>query len=209
MRLIFVRHGETPWNRTLQYQGQAPIPLNERGREQARRAGQRLARSGAVALYSSDLPRAWETAEIIGEYVHLHPIAMPDLREIDVGLWQGLTPIELYQRFPEHMREYDRDPARTVRLGGESYAQLQARVLRAFTQIEAAHRTGETIIVVSHGGSIRALFCHIIGLDLVNFGKLWLDNGSLSEIVRGRSGWRLLRMNDVAHLEDLVVEGGE
>jgi alpha-ribazole phosphatase/probable phosphoglycerate mutase len=96
-----------------------------------------------------------------------------------------------------------------VRLGGESYAQLQARVLRAFTQIEAAHRTGETIIVVSHGGSIRALFCHIIGLDLVNFGKLWLDNGSLSEIVRGRSGWRLLRMNDVAHLEDLVVEGGE
>lgn len=209
MRFILVRHGETPWNRTLQYQGHAPVPLNERGREQARRAAFRLARSGAVAIYSSDLPRAWETAEIIGEHLALRPVAMPDWREIDVGLWEGLTPDELYQRFPDHMREYDRDPAGTVRLGGESYAQLQARVLRAFRQIEAAHQSGETIIVVSHGGSIRALFCHIIGLDLANFGKLWLDNGSLSEIVRGRSGWRLLRMNDVAHLEDLVAEGGE
>lgn len=209
MRLILVRHGETPWNQTLQYQGHAPVPLNERGREQARRAAFRLARSGAVAIYSSDLPRAWETAEIIGEHLALRPVAMPDWREIDVGLWEGLTPDELYQRFPDHMREYDRDPARTVRLGGESYAQLQARVLCAFHQIEAAHQSGETIIVVSHGGSIRALFCHIIGLDLANFGKLWLDNGSLSEIVRGRSGWRLLRMNDVAHLEDLVAEGGE
>ncbi|OAN42804.1 phosphoglycerate kinase [Chloroflexus islandicus] len=209
MRLILIRHGETPWNRTLQYQGHALVPLNERGREQARRAAFRLARSGAVAIYSSDLPRAWETAEIIGEHLSLRPIAMPDWREIDVGLWEGLTPDELYQRFPDHMREYDRDPAGTVRLGGESYAQLQARVLRAFRQIESSHQSGETIIVVSHGGSIRALFCHIIGLDLANFGKLWLDNGSLSEIVRGRSGWRLLRMNDVAHLEDLVAEGGE
>lgn len=209
MRLILVRHGETPWNRTLQYQGHAPVPLNEQGREQARRLAFRLARSGAVAIYSSDLPRAWETAEIIGEQLALRPIAMPDWREIDVGLWEGLTPDELYQRFPDHMREYDRDPARTVRLGGESYAQLQARVLRAFHQIEAAHQSGETIIVVSHGGSIRALFCHIIGLDLANFGKMWLDNGSLSEIVRGRRGWRLLRMNDVAHLEDLIAGGGE
>ncbi|WP_298820862.1 histidine phosphatase family protein [Chloroflexus sp.] len=209
MRLIFVRHGETPWNRTLQYQGHAPVPLNERGREQALRAAQRLMRHGAVALYSSDLPRAWETATIIGMHLKLNPVAMPEWREIDVGLWEGLTPDELYQRFPDHMREYDRDPARTARLGGESYAQLQARVIRAFHRIEASHQAGDTIIVVSHGGSIRALFCHIIGLDLANFGKLWLDNGSLSEIVRGRSGWRLLRMNDVAHLEDLVVEGGE
>ncbi len=209
MRLILVRHGETPWNRTLQYQGHAPVPLNDRGREQAQRAAQRLTRQGAVALYSSDLPRAWETATIIGAHLNLSPIPMPEWREIDVGLWEGLTPEQLYQRFPDHMREYERDPARTVRLGGESYAQLQERVLRAFRQIESRHQSGETIIVVSHGGSIRALFCHIIGLDLANFGKLWLDNGSLSEIVRGRSGWRLLRMNDVSHLEDLVGEGGE
>ncbi|MFV9504413.1 MAG: histidine phosphatase family protein [Oscillochloridaceae bacterium umkhey_bin13] len=209
MRLILVRHGETPWNVTLQYQGQANIPLNERGREQARRAAARVAAYQPVALYSSDLARAWQTAEVIGSVVRLQPQAMPELREIDVGQWEGHTPEELYRRFPEHMAEYRRDPARTVRLGGESYAQLQTRALVALNQIQEQHAYGDVIVAVSHGGTIRALLCHVIGLDLGNFGRMWLDNGSLTELRLGRSGWRLLRLNDNAHVEDLVAEGGE
>jgi broad specificity phosphatase PhoE len=209
MRLILVRHGETPWNVTLQYQGQANIPLNERGIEQARRAAERVRAGGAVALYSSDLARAWQTAAVIGEALGLAPLAVPELREIDVGQWEGLTPEQLYRQFPDHMREYERDPARTVRLGGESYAQLQARALVALNQIYEQHKQGDTIIAVSHGGTIRALLCHVIGLDLINFGKMWLDNGSLTELRYGRNGWRLLRLNDAAHLEGMVAEGGE
>lgn len=209
MRLLLVRHGETPWNVTLQYQGQANIPLNERGFEQARRAAERLRGREAVALYSSDLARAWQTAEVIGQALGLAPVAVPELREIDVGQWEGLTPEELYRQFPDHMREYERDPARTVRLGGESYAQLQARALVALTQIYERHKQGETIVAVSHGGTIRALLCHVIGLDLINFGKMWLDNGSLTELRYGRNGWRLMRLNDAAHLEGMVAEGGE
>ncbi len=79
----------------------------------------------------------------------------------------------------------------------------------ALEKIAAAHRPGETIIAVSHGGTIRALLCHIIDLDLGNFGKMWLDNGSLTEIRYGSHGWRLVRLNDAAHLEGLVAEGGE
>jgi broad specificity phosphatase PhoE len=209
MRLILIRHGETEWNVTLQYQGHAAVPLNERGLEQARIAAQRLRRLDAQALYASDLARAWQTAEVIGRELKLTPKATPELREIDVGQWEGLTPEELYRRFPEHMREFERDPARTVRLGGESYAQLQARALLALQQIEASHQQGETIIAVSHGGTIRALLCHVIGLDLGNFGKMWLDNGSFTELRKSRSGWRLLRLNDAAHLEGTVYEGGE
>jgi alpha-ribazole phosphatase/probable phosphoglycerate mutase len=209
MRLILVRHGETPWNVTLQYQGQGQVPLNERGRQQAHLGAERLRRAGAIALYSSDLARAHETATIIGSALGLTPHLLPDLREIDVGQWEGYTPEELYRRFPDHMREYERDPARTVRLGGESYAQLQQRALRALEQITNAHQPGETIIAVSHGGTIRALLCHVIGLDLINFGKMWLDNGSFTELQYGRNGWRLLRLNDAAHLEGLVAEGGE
>lgn len=209
MRLILVRHGETPWNVTLQYQGQANIPLNDRGFEQARRTGERLRRLGAVALYSSDLARAWQTAEAIGAAAGLTPQPIRELREIDVGQWEGLTPEELYRRFPDHMAEFERDPARTVRLGGESYAQLQARALVALTQIAERHQPGEAIIAVSHGGTIRALLCHVIGLDLAYFGRMWLDNGSLTELRHGRHGWRLTRLNDAAHLEDMVVEGGE
>jgi broad specificity phosphatase PhoE len=209
MRLILVRHGETPWNVTLQYQGQGNVPLNERGREQARRAATRLTRYTVTALYSSDVIRAWETAELIGATLRLTPTPLPELREIDVGQWEGYTPEELYRRFPDHMAEYRRDPARTVRLGGESYAQLQERALVALKQLEERHQGDDVIAAVSHGGTIRALLCHVIGLDLGNFGRMWLDNGSLTELRLGRNGWRLMRLNDNAHVEDMVAEGGE
>ncbi len=209
MRLILVRHGETPWNVTLQYQGHANVPLNERGREQARRAAARLRGLEVRALYASDIARAWQTAEIIGAELGQTPVPMPELREIDVGQWEGLTPEELYRRFPDHMAEYKRDPARTVRLGGESYAQLQTRALVALQRIQETHAQGDIVVAVSHGGTIRALLCHVIGLDLANFGRMWLDNGSLTELRLGRNGWRLMRLNDAAHVEDMVAEGGE
>jgi broad specificity phosphatase PhoE len=209
MRLILIRHGETDWNATLRYQGHANIPLNQQGREQAHKTGVRLARYGATALYTSDILRAAETAEIIGLVNGLKPRPMPNLREIDVGRWEGLTPEELYRRFPEHMAAFDRDPARTVRLGGESYAQLQERSLVALNDIHAAHPGDELVLAVSHGGTIRALLCHIIGLDLAHFGRLWLDNGSLTELRHGAHGWRLVRLNDAAHMEGMVFATGE
>ena len=134
---------------------------------------------------------------------------MPQLREIDVGQWEGYTPEELYRRFPDHMREYERDPARTVRIGGESYAQLQQRALVALTQIEEQHQQGDTVLIVSHGGTIRAVLCHVIGLDLIYFGRMWLDNGSFTELRNGSNGWRLLRLNDAAHLEGTDLASGE
>lgn len=202
MNLLLVRHGETEWNASLRYQGHAQVPLNELGRQQARRAAAHLAALGATALYASDLARAWETATIIGEGLGLVPEAMPDLREIDVGQWEGYTPEELYRRFPDHMQAYDRDPARTVRLGGESYAQLQLRALRALETITERHSSG-TVVAVAHGGTIRALLCHIIGLDLAHFGRMWLDNGSISELRYRKGGWRLLGLNDRCHLQGL------
>ncbi|MFL5805836.1 MAG: histidine phosphatase family protein [Roseiflexaceae bacterium] len=209
MRLILIRHGETDWNATLKYQGHADIPLNEQGCEQARKVGERLSGYDATALYTSDILRAAETAAIIGELTGLTPRPMPRLREIDVGKWEGLTPEELYRRFPEHMAAFDRDPARTVRLGGESYAQLQERALVALNEIHAAHPGDELVLAVSHGGTIRALLCHIIGLDLARFGRLWLDNGSLTELRHGAHGWRLVRLNDAAHMEEMVFAKGE
>ena len=209
MRLLLIRHGETDWNATLKYQGHADIPLNDQGCEQARKVGARVARYGATALYTSDILRAAQTAAVVGEITGLTPRPMPNLREIDVGKWEGLTPEELYRRFPEHMDAFDRDPARTVRLGGESYAQLQERALVALNAIHAAHPGDELVLAVSHGGTIRALLCHIIGLDLGRFGRLWLDNGSLTELRHGAHGWRLVRLNDAAHMEGMAFAKGE
>lgn len=209
MRLILIRHGETDWNVTLKYQGQSQVPLNAQGRRQAELTAERLRRLQATALYASDITRAWETGMIIGAALNITLQPMPELREIDVGQWEGLTPEELYRRFPEHMAEYERDPARTVRLGGESYAQLQSRSLVALKRIQETYKLNDTILAVSHGGTIRALLCHVIGLDLIYFGRLWLDNGSLTELRYKENGWRLVRLNDAAHLEGLTREGGE
>jgi broad specificity phosphatase PhoE len=209
MRLLLIRHGETEWNVSLRYMGQGQVPLNQRGRTQAELLAKRLRPARAGALYTSDLARASETAAILGAALGLKPRPMPELREIDVGQWEGLTPEELYRRFPDHMKEFERDPARTVRIGGESYARLQERALVALNSIKAAHGSDETVLAVSHGGTIRALLCHVIGLDLAFFGRLWLDNGSLSELRHGANGWRLVRLNDAAHLEGQTLARGE
>jgi broad specificity phosphatase PhoE len=201
MRLILIRHCATDPNAALRYGGQASVPLNERGRAQAQATAARLARARAVALYSSDLARAAQTAEIVGAALGLAPQPTPELREIDVGEWEGLAPEELYRRFPDQMQAFARDPQRPVRAGGESYAQLQQRALAALSAIRAAHPADATVLAVSHGGVIRALLRHVIGLGLADFGRVWLDAGSLTELHHGAHGWRLIRLNDAAHLE--------
>jgi broad specificity phosphatase PhoE len=200
MRLILIRRGETDQNAALRYGGQASVPLNQRGRAQAQAAGARLARLGASALYTSNFARAAETAALIGAAVGLAPQPMPELREIDVGQWEGLTPEVLYRRHPEHMQPFARDPERPVRSGGESYAQLQVRALAALSTLQAAHPGDAPVLAVTHGGVIRAVLAHVIGLDLADFGRVWLDPCSLAEIGHGAHGWRLLRLNDAAHL---------
>jgi broad specificity phosphatase PhoE len=209
MRLLLIRHGETPWNVTLQYQGHAALPLNRHGSTQAAATAARLRTLLPHALYSSDLLRAVQTAEPIAAACGLPIQRDHDLREIDVGQWQGLTPTELQQRFPQHMAEYARDPAGTVRLGGESYAQLQVRALRFLARLEQQQPPEATVVIVSHGGTLRTMICDVLGLELRAFGRIWLDNGSISEIRIDNAGRRLVRLNDTAHLEQPPTVGGE
>lgn len=206
MRLIVVRHGETAWNAERRYQGHLPIPLNQRGREQALCAGQRLAKLTIDHLYASDIARAWETATIIGEQLGLTPEPLIDLREINDGDWAGHTPEELHDLFPDHMQLIKLNPDSTQRLNGESYAELQQRMAKAFEHFAANHR-GQTVVAVSHGGAIRALVCHLLAAPLRHFGRLWLDNGAFVEIVAHGDEWRVLRVNDAAHLDGVFAKG--
>src|SRR5215468_10511948 len=89
--LYIVRHGTTDWNESGRIQGHLDIPLNQTGRAQARLAGQRLAPMGATVLYSSDLLRSYETAQIIGQCSGLDVVPKSGLREINFGVWQGLS----------------------------------------------------------------------------------------------------------------------
>jgi broad specificity phosphatase PhoE len=157
--LLLVRHGETDWNRDLRFQGHADPPLNDLGRRQARELAERLEGESVAAIYCSDLRRAHETARIVGERLEVGVTVVPELREIDVGSWSGLTREEIAERFPEGFgnwleggRGHD----------GESRDELAARVLESARRIAAAHPS-ERVLLVSHGGALRALLGHAEG----------------------------------------------
>src|SRR5438093_966133 len=115
--LLLARHGETDWNREGRWQGWADPPLNESGRAQARELAEQLRLTPFDAVYSSDLLRAHETAEIVAAPHAVPVVADPGLREIDVGSWSGLTRAELQERFPDGERP-----------DGETRGQHRARV---------------------------------------------------------------------------------
>jgi 2,3-bisphosphoglycerate-dependent phosphoglycerate mutase len=163
--LILARHGETDWNRDGRWQGHADEPLNDRGREQARALAEELAGEPVTAVYASDLSRARETAEIVAERLEQRRVEIdPRLREVDVGGWSGLTTTEIEARYPgEVVRWRASDPAHTFD-GGESYAAMTERVVEALTDIAGRH-PGEHVVVVLHGGPIRALLAHAAGIS--------------------------------------------
>ena len=147
--ILLARHGETDWNREGRWQGWADPPLNETGRAQARTLATQLRETEFDAVYSSDLRRAYETAEIVAEPHGSAVIADAGLREIDVGSWSGLTHAELEVQFPNGDRP-----------DGETREEHAARVLAAVERIARAH-PGERILLVTHGGTMRALRGHV------------------------------------------------
>ena len=161
--LILVRHGETDWNRDGRWQGQADAPLNERGREQAHALADELAGEDVAAVYASDLSRARETAEIIAARLDRSVDVDARLREVHVGGWSGLTMAEIEAGFPDGVaRWYDGDPSHAFD-AGETYATMGERVVAALEEIAARH-PGEQVLVVLHGGPIRALLAHAAGI---------------------------------------------
>lgn len=143
--LLFVRHGETDWNLDGRYQGHADVQLNERGRTQARALAEALAAEPVDAIYTSDLSRARDTAEIVAARLGITVVADPDLREIDVGAVEGLT-------FDE-ARAFDS-------WQGESRERHSKRILRATHRIAGRHPV-DRVLVVTHGGSIRRVHEHL------------------------------------------------
>lgn len=148
-RLLVLRHGQSEWNAVHRWQGHADIALDEVGIAQASRAAELL---GAFdAIWASDLQRARHTAEIIAESIGVGPVQLdPRLRETHVGPWEGLTQAEVEARWPGFLAARRRPP------GFEPYDDAAARMAAALADIAVAHPGGD-VLVVSHGGTIRAL----------------------------------------------------
>ena len=158
-RILLARHGETDWNRVGRWQGHADPPLNDAGRSQAAELAERLAGDWIAAIYSSDLMRASQTARVVADRLGLAVVEDEGLREIDVGSWSGLTRAEVEQRFPDG---YARWLVGEIGHDGETREELTSRVVAAVERIAAAHPS-EKILVVTHGGAIRAIRRHAAG----------------------------------------------
>ena len=155
-RLLLIRHGQSVWNAARRWQGHSDVPLSELGHQQAREAAEALAGETLAALYSSDLKRAWVTAQIVGEPHDLVPIPDVRLRELDVGEWGGLTRCEIEARWPEALAAFDRAEPHARPSGGETRAELERRIHGALDDLAARH-VGATIAVVAHGGVLAAV----------------------------------------------------
>jgi broad specificity phosphatase PhoE len=161
--VYLARHGESDWNVERRWQGHADRPLTERGREQAELLAGRLADVKLDAVYASDLRRAWETAEAVAATRGLEVVRLPELREVDVGSWSGCTRDECAERFPEAFARWQQGGSGWD--DGESYEEMGERIVEAIRTIAAEHPDG-AVLVVSHGGPIRAVHAHALGVDI-------------------------------------------
>jgi uncharacterized phosphatase len=193
--LYLVRHGETDWNRQRRIQGRTDIPLNATGREQARLTGMLLTRRPIDRVVASPLGRARETARIIaGELGLAEPEFHDALVERDYGEAEGLTYREIDARYPEGTRVP----------GRETREEVAARIIPALLALADAH-PGESLVVVSHGGAIRAAL--LASEPDGGFGAI--TNGSVHTFHVTEGGLRLVAFDDPIELASIDPRAGD
>jgi broad specificity phosphatase PhoE len=201
--VIFIRPGETQWNRLGRWQGQVAIPLNDHGKMQAKRLARFIRPIGLQALYTSDLYRAVETAAVLEEILGFPFTTDPRLRERHIGLWQGLTVDEVQAWYPQAYQSLRSNPDNYQIEGGESREVVSVRMKAAFDEIVA--KPHDIIGIVSHTTAIRALLDKII--PDANALAMEFSNMSVTSIAKEDGGqWRIVQRNDVTHLEGMPTE---
>ncbi len=205
---MLVRHGQSTWNREHRIQGQLDPPLSTEGRRQAELVGRRLAGRRIEGFYASDLKRAWETAQAIGAAIGHVPEALPGLREIYLGEWEGLRTDELAQRFPDAWARWNEEPDWDLVPGGEGAEPFESRVAAALDVIFERHTHGD-VLVVTHGGVIQVALHRVVGRPSHGLFPFKIQNASIS-VVEKRDGRMIIDgSNDIAHLEPaLATEPG-
>lgn len=196
MRIFLIRHGETPWTAAKRYQGATDIPLNSKGRAQARSLARILKREKPGRIYASTLERAHETAQIIASRLDLRPVRDSRLNEIDFGKWEGAC----YRNLPKTAgRDFSRWREGKLKRppGGESLPSLRRRIGEFLSEILDRH-PGETVAIVSHGGPIKMFLFHALKAPSSSLWSFRIDPASISLMEGDR---RLLQIAWINHTD--------
>jgi probable phosphoglycerate mutase len=193
--LLLIRHGENDFVKTGKLPGRLPgIHLNEKGQKQAAALGEALRDVPIKAIYSSPLERALETAEPIAKARNLPILQEPDLRDSDVGKWQGKSLKVL--RLTNAWKVVQNAPSRFQFPEGESFLELQTRIASALENIIRKHNKPKHIVAaVFHADPIKLAVSHFLGLPLDHFQRLGCDTGSVTVLHINEMGAHLLKLN--------------
>ena len=200
MKLILVRHGQTESNKLGRIQGINDSPLTDVGREQAEAAARALTSDAPFVLYASPLLRALQTAEAIGSRAGVRPVEIKELIEMDVGKFEGLSGLQLRERFPDVMRSWDEDPASTVMPGGESLYDVRDRAWPTVQSLAGRHES-ETVVAVTHNFTIHTIVCTALDMPLNNFRNLRIDLGAITRLEISSARTTLASLNETWHLK--------
>ena len=205
MKLILVRHGETDWVRQHRYQGSTDVPLNSRGIRQARALGRLLKKERPLAVYSSELARARETAKLTAEACRQRVKVDLRLNEVSFGSWEGEFHAEISDRFPKAARNWYRARWASRPPGGESLGSLKRRISAFLKELirKFGKRDG-ACIVVTHGGPIRMFLVELLKIDPKVFWSIRIDPASITVIMVGSKREELTLLNSRAHLNGLI-----
>jgi probable phosphoglycerate mutase len=204
-KIFLVRHAETAWNAEGRWQGQHDVPLSDRGRDQARALGLRLAGTALGSAFCSTLGRTRETADLVlGD--RLRAEAVPDLVEICYGAWEGVSDDEVSVRWPDLHRKWREAPHEMRMIDGESLADVERRVVPALERI--VETTEGDVLVVAHGGVNRLLLGHVLRIPHASFWRMQQRPTAVNvlEVPAGRPGPEALLaarvglLNCTAHL---------
>jgi len=202
-RLILIRHGESEWNKEGRIQGYLDGGLSDLGREQAKRLKERLDLERIDFAYSSSAARAAETGRIA--LAHRMDVAPREaLREVRLGVWEGVTATELRERQPDEMDLWFRKPSKVKIEGAEPLRSFRRRVTREIAWIRGQHDDEASIAVIAHGGVICAYLTGVLGLKLDDLWRFKIRNGSITRLVFPMGEPRIEVLNDISHLDGAV-----
>ena len=203
--VVLVRHGETESNRLGVFRGRLDVPLNENGLAQAEGLAAALAGEPLVAVHSSPLRRAWDTARAVAGRHGLAPVADEAFNNIDLGAWQGMEKTRIEREQPDLWRLWVTDPETLTLPGGETLASVRERSYRRTLELVREHE-GHRFAIVTHRSVLKLLGGALLGIG-DPFWKLYLDNAGYCVVAHENGGFVLLKWNESCHLKERVIEG--
>jgi probable phosphoglycerate mutase len=192
---LLIRHGENEYVKTGRMAGQLPnVHLNERGQQQSRELAEALARAPIKALYSSPMERTMETAAPLAEKLGLEIRVRPGLVETNIGEWSGME-LKAARKLPE-WKIVQSEPSRFRFPGGESFVEIQSRLVNEIEAIVRENEKDALVACVSHADPIKLIVAYYMGMPLDHFQRLACDTASVTMLMLGASGAALLKLNE-------------